>query len=468
MFFIDPKRSLAPYSAFVAIFAILFTTLAPAASAQKIKRSPGTEFQTPGIIDYGKPAADTVVPETTCGGTISFGTDGGSTSNTFGNVRTYSQNGVGVKASAHAKVKSTGAWETAFLGSYGSYGFGVTDRGEPSGAPHHRVDNNGNRWNYVALHFDRLVDVNSVRLESVSDDNGSTNTDDSDITYWVGNTSTPYGSTLAINDAVLGSFGPAIDNNAGDSNARTATINPTDTIGNVLVIAASISDTTPDDWFKLANVNVSCPSSPSATVTIIKEVDLTGPVDKSTQAFGFTASGPGMQNFSLTDNDIVGPDRNTTVVTAFGAANAIVVKENQTFGWSLNDIRCTTAGGAAASVAGNLTDGVTITSVAGSSTTCTFVNGQNLPSAAKTTISGRALLANGKGVRDATLTLNNLQTGETRTVRTNSFGYYMFDEVEVDSFYVVTISHRRYSFGESSRGFTLMDQIADMNFYEAF
>ena len=43
-----------------------------------------------------------------------------------------------------------------------------------------------------------------------------------------------------------------------------------------------------------------------------------------------------------------------------------------------------------------------------------------------------------------------------------------FDEVEVERFYVLTINHKQYSFAENTRHISLMDQITDMNFFQAF
>jgi Carboxypeptidase regulatory-like domain len=73
-----------------------------------------------------------------------------------------------------------------------------------------------------------------------------------------------------------------------------------------------------------------------------------------------------------------------------------------------------------------------------------------------------------RGVSGAIVTLQNLSTGERRSVTTNTFGYYSINEVEVGQFYMVSIAHRRYRFAESSRFFTLEDNLTDVNFVGAF
>ena len=44
---------------------------------------------------------------------------------------------------------------------------------------------------------------------------------------------------------------------------RSADINNIQEVGNVLVIAAAVNDTTPEDEFKIKNLSVMCPQVPS-------------------------------------------------------------------------------------------------------------------------------------------------------------------------------------------------------------
>ncbi len=169
-------------------------------------------------------------------------TDGSSSDGTTGNIRNFSANGISVKASAFSST-STGTWNTAKLGLYGSWGLGVIDGTENSSS--HRVDNSGLN-NYVLLEFSESVVIDKAALAYV--DGG-----DSDISVWVGNFNTPYTNHLTLNNSVLNSFGFTEVNNGGSSD-RTANINASNIVGNAVVIAAKIGDT--DDSFKLKSVDI--------------------------------------------------------------------------------------------------------------------------------------------------------------------------------------------------------------------
>ncbi len=164
---------------------------------------------------------------------------------TSGNIRTFTAGGVSVKASAFSR-DSSGAWASAYLGSY-SGGLGVTDGSESGSSPNHAVDNVG-RVNYVLFEFDQNVVVDSTTLGWVSDD--------SDLTAWIGTTTDPFNNHLTLNNTVLNNLGYKEDNDTTSSAIRTADLNAGNRSGNVLVIAASTSDTTPDDYFKIDQVKV--------------------------------------------------------------------------------------------------------------------------------------------------------------------------------------------------------------------
>src|SRR5262245_15593131 len=88
-------------------------------------------------------------------GTFTF-TGNSSTSGTAGNIRTFTANGVSVKASGFSRRYSNGSWATGYLGLY-SEGLGVTDGSESGADGSHRVDNIGSgdtrRNNYVLFEF---------------------------------------------------------------------------------------------------------------------------------------------------------------------------------------------------------------------------------------------------------------------------------------------------------------------------
>ena len=82
---------------------------------------------------------------------------------------------------------------------------------------------------------------------------------DSDLSVWIGTKTDPFNNHLTLSDAVLTSLGAREDNNTTSSaSSRWANINAGGVTGNVLVIAASAYDTTPEDEFKISKLDVKC------------------------------------------------------------------------------------------------------------------------------------------------------------------------------------------------------------------
>lgn len=160
-------------------------------------------------------------------------------------------NGVSVKASAFSRTDAGGTWATAYLGLYGP-GMGVTDGGESGTNPSHKVDSVGGRDNYVMLEFSSPVILNRAFLNSI--ENG-----DSDVSLWIGTKTDPFNNHGTLSDAVLTGLGAREDNDTTALVAsRWADVNAASKSGNMIVIAASTSDMTPDDAFKLNKLDISC------------------------------------------------------------------------------------------------------------------------------------------------------------------------------------------------------------------
>ncbi|MGI8638447.1 MAG: reprolysin-like metallopeptidase [Pyrinomonadaceae bacterium] len=83
------------------------------------------------------------------------------------------------------------------------------------------------------------------------------------------------------------------------------------------------------------------------------------------------------------------------------------------------------------------------------------------PTAASVSVSGRVLTSLGRGVSNARVNLTD-QNGTVRTVRTNPFGYYRFDEVEAGQTYIFNVSHKRYVF--SPRVVSISENLGEFNF----
>lgn len=83
----------------------------------------------------------------------------------------------------------------------------------------------------------------------------------------------------------------------------------------------------------------------------------------------------------------------------------------------------------------------------GSQTTEEFIQNVNIlsPTAANASISGRVLTNNGSGLRNAEISLTDIN-GNTRTLRTSSFGHYKFDELTSGETVIISINSKLYHF----------------------
>jgi len=86
------------------------------------------------------------------------------------------------------------------------------------------------------------------------------------------------------------------------------------------------------------------------------------------------------------------------------------------------------------------------------------------PTAGSASIDGRIVNQNGRGLRNIRVTLQNGSTSEVKTALTNAFGYFRLEELEVGSFYVLSVQHKRYVFQTSSYAFTLNDDLVGFSF----
>ena len=160
-----------------------------------------------------------------------------------GNIRSFSADGVTVNASAFSR-DSSGDWDAAFLGQFSS-GLGVTDTSEGNGSNgKHRVDNI-HRDNYVLFEFSETVIVDAAYLASVQQD--------SDVSVWFGTVPDAFNNHISLSDAVLADLAFE-DNNTNKSRSRWANFNGNEVAGNVLIIAASVTDSSPEDQFKIKKV----------------------------------------------------------------------------------------------------------------------------------------------------------------------------------------------------------------------
>ena len=83
------------------------------------------------------------------------------------------------------------------------------------------------------------------------------------------------------------------------------------------------------------------------------------------------------------------------------------------------------------------------------------------PTAANVTISGR-VFGDGRSLTNAMVTLID-SDGATRRTRTNAFGYYRFESVEVGQIHIVSARAKRYSF--APQVVSVAEDLDDLNFY---
>ena len=184
-----------------------------------------------------------IPPVSACVNTEFTFTGNTSTTGTFGNSRTFTVNGISVKATAFSRTTgSTGSWATAYLGLYGP-GLGVTDSSESGSSPSHKVDNIG-RYNFVLFEFSAPIVVNQAFL---------------DLSTWIGTKTDPFNNHLTLSDSLLSSLTYEENLTSSTGTSRWADFNNGSRSGNVLILAAMVTDTTPEDEFKISKIDITCP-----------------------------------------------------------------------------------------------------------------------------------------------------------------------------------------------------------------
>ena len=81
------------------------------------------------------------------------------------------------------------------------------------------------------------------------------------------------------------------------------------------------------------------------------------------------------------------------------------------------------------------------------------------PTAANVRVTGRTITADGRGIRDAIISLTGPNSPPI-FARTNALGYFNFDSVMAGETYVLTMSSKRYTF--APRTVTVSDEITDL------
>lgn len=75
--------------------------------------------------------------------------------------------------------------------------------------------------------------------------------------------------------------------------------------------------------------------------------------------------------------------------------------------------------------------------------------------AAPASVGGRVMSSVGRPIYGADVTLTDVVSGETRVVRTNTYGYYTFENVETARPYILSVASKKYRFSNDAQYFTL-------------
>lgn len=96
-----------------------------------------------------------------------------------------------------------------------------------------------------------------------------------------------------------------------------------------------------------------------------------------------------------------------------------------------------------------------------------FILASNLaPTTAQASVGGRAMTENGRGIANAEITLTDAD-GAIRTARTNSFGYFSFEEVSAGRTYILRVVSKKHVFAEPVRVLSVQQAITDIEFIAA-
>lgn len=96
-----------------------------------------------------------------------------------------------------------------------------------------------------------------------------------------------------------------------------------------------------------------------------------------------------------------------------------------------------------------------------------FVLASNfVPTVAQVSVSGNIRTKNGAGISGVRVSLIS-SDGETRTMLSNSFGFYHFAEVQAGETYTVSVASKRYSFNQQTVVVSVFEEIGNLDFIAA-
>ncbi len=87
-----------------------------------------------------------------------------------------------------------------------------------------------------------------------------------------------------------------------------------------------------------------------------------------------------------------------------------------------------------------------------------------VPTAAGVSVSGRVADAGGTPIRGAVLTISGGSLSAPRTLKTGTFGQYLFEGLPAGETYFLSVRAPKHSFAEPTRVVNLPDSVSDLDF----
>jgi len=139
-------------------------------------------------------------------------------------------------------------------------------------------------------------------------------------------------------------------------------------------------------------------------------------------------------------------------------------------GWTLVTGKYVALGGETHLVIGNFADNISTTPITGlggfypgSYYYLDDVSVVMTPTAAAVSVGGRVMSSDGRGVSKAMVIMID-DAGAIHQALTSPFGYYRFDDVTAGRTVIIGVSAKRYTFGDSPRVVTVLNDLTEVDF----